>query len=107
MTLINDCNPQLRRLFSKLGWVDVAPVDAISATTRFPGDYTLTPWIRPAGTEYINVPNSWENLVASERIRLARETGAKIDPGLETAAQVAEADRILSEYLSNTKHPAA
>ena len=107
MQLLNDCPPNFRRMFNRNGWVDVAPSDAIGATTRFPGDWTLKPWRRPEGTEYINVPDSWETLPFPDRLQLARETGARIDPGLETAAQVAEANSIISKYLADTLHPDA
>jgi hypothetical protein len=107
MQLLNDCNPNLRRMFNRNGWVDVAPSDAIGATTRFPGDWTLQPWLRPKGTEYINIPDTWASLPSPDRIGLAREIGARIDPGLETAAQVAEADSIISKYLADTKHPSS
>jgi hypothetical protein len=107
MQLLNDCNPQMRRMYNRLGWIDVAPVDAISAAAKFPGDWTLTPWIRPEGSVYINVPTGWKALIGPERIRLAKETGARIDPGMETAAQVAEADSIISKYLADTKHPSS
>ena len=107
MQLLNDCNPNLRRMFNRLGWVDVAPSDAIATTGRFRGEWTLQPWRRPEGTEYVNVPAAWETLVFSERIQLARETGARINPNLDSAAQTAEADSIINEYLAGTKHPEA
>jgi hypothetical protein len=107
MQLQDDCPANHRRMFNRFGWVDAAPVDAIAAATQFPGDWTLQPWRRPEGTEYINIPQNWDTLGSPDRIRLARETGARIDPTMETAAQVAEADSIISKYLAGTTHPDA
>ncbi len=65
-------------------------VDARSAVSRFPDQWSDTPWRRNGGktAPIIEIPDGWEDMKPSDRITLAVKLGGK-RPGM-TAAKADE-----------------
>jgi hypothetical protein len=89
-------------MYGRHGGVEVAEIDALTATRNFPLQWTLKPWIRPEGRPDVFIREDWYQMGLQDRIDLARSTvigrGTEID-------NAAAADEAIGRYLDGTKHP--
>lgn len=81
------------------GAVSMHSIDAHHAVSAFPKEWSFKPWDDSEGANQVNgepravVPNDWVDLKPSDKIKLARELGAK---DIRSAAQ---ADEFINGYL--------
>jgi hypothetical protein len=89
-------------MYSRNGGIDVADIDAITNTRKFPLEWTLKPWTRPDGRPDVFIRPDWNELGVQQRIDLARSTMNGQGLEIETDAQAVET---ISGYLAGTRHP--
>jgi hypothetical protein len=91
-------------MYSRLGGIEVADVDAISTCNAYPRDWTRKPWIRPDGRPDVLIPNDWMATPGPALIPLARSTYPDNGAGvaIDNPSQAFDA---IAEYLASTTHP--
>jgi hypothetical protein len=93
------------KMYNRYGGVEVAEIDALTTTRKFPLEWTLKPWIRPDGRPDVYVQPDWMAAITGPAlIDLARTTFPDNGRGvaIDNASQAFDA---IAGYLNGTKHP--
>jgi hypothetical protein len=94
-------------MFSRSGGIDVATVDAVSTSQNFPHEWTLKPWIRPAGREDVFIRPDWDTAVTGPALIVLAKTTYPDNGAFAGIDSPEKAYAVISEYLSGTVHPDA